>query len=145
MKILPAVFLHACDGPLAVGTRIEPDGIGTSFNPVVEEIFEAMRPSKAISRADAVHLAADREALDRIGTSGGGFVCGVEPVGEVQRRDVAWLETACRAVEREIHERDWRPAVERCAKRYWAGRSEDDAVYVFLVRAAVVVGQSRTG
>jgi len=139
MKSLPKTFLHASYQTLEIGTRLEHRGDNLAYHRVIEEIFEGLRPEGAISRLKAVYLADDLNTLDYMGLEDDTLIYVAEPVGEVQRRDVKWFEKACRAVDEEPFEEDWRPIVERCARSYWAGRGTRDPVHEYLAEAAVIV------
>jgi hypothetical protein len=73
----------------AIGCKLQPSG--PHIDPDVEAILAKHRKGDRIDRATAVYLA-EKPEFSALGISYDvGFIHIVEPIGEIQRRDQAWL------------------------------------------------------
>jgi hypothetical protein len=110
--------------------------------PLVEDILEKQRPADCPDRGDSVYMREEREFSTVGVTFNEGYVHTVEPVGKVDKRDLAWIGVIQRR-----HHRNERLRKELCpelsdpqvADRYWSGEASNKPLWEWVAKEAKVV------
>lgn len=110
--------------------------------PLVEEILEKQRPADCPDRGDSVYMREERE-FSTVGVPyDEGYVHTVEPIGKVDKRDLAWIGVIQRR-----HHRNERLLKEPCpelsdaqlADKYWSGEASNKPSWEWVAKEAKVV------
>jgi hypothetical protein len=113
-----------------------------STEPSVEDILEQRRPTHCPYRGDSVYMREDRR-FSRVGVPfSEGYVHEVEPIGDVYKRDLAWIGILQRRHHKNPHlQRNEHPELSdaEVADKYWAGEASDNACWEYVANEAKVV------
>jgi hypothetical protein len=110
--------------------------------PDVEDILERRRPTDKDDRGKSVYLRGDRD-FDRVGvTYGEGYIHAVDPVGDVERRDLVWTGILQRRyIQDERFRKKLRPHLtdDQIADKWWAGEGSETPDWEYVAPEATVV------
>jgi hypothetical protein len=108
----------------------------------VEEILEARRPPDCPDRGDSIYMREEREFSTVGVTFDEGYVHKVEPLGKVDKRDLAWIGI----IQRRHHKNDLlRKDVlvglsdSDIADRYWRGEASSKPLWEWVAKEAKVI------
>jgi len=133
---------HGSQAELPVGTILRPQSTGyaTDTDEMVqqtERIVERYRPRNCIPRFQAVFMVANP---DEIVSAGGyeDFIYQVEPVGKIERSDLAWYSQ----VGLYFWDDENDPEARQYAKAYWAGtpfKNPANSLWEYRARSAKIL------
>jgi hypothetical protein len=110
--------------------------------PWVETILEGRRPADCPDRGDGVYMREEREFSTVGVTCDEGYVHTVEPIGKVDKRDLAWIGV----IQRRHHKNERARKNEYptlsdndVADRYWNGEASDEPSWEWVAKEAKVV------
>lgn len=113
----------------------------------VEDILEDARPAGALSRIECTYMRED-EDFSMMGLPYTyGYVNEVEPVGDVQKHDVAWLGAIQkRRIKDPRFKKDLYPGVtdKELAERYWSGEPTEKPDWEYVAKEARTVTAGTT-
>jgi hypothetical protein len=110
--------------------------------PHVEEIFERRRPKDKDDRGHSVYLKDDKD-FSKVGvTYDEGYLHTVDPVGEVEQRDLVWTGILQkRYIKDSRFQKNLRPDLsdDQVADKWWAGEGSETPNWEWVTKEAVVV------
>ena len=110
--------------------------------PKVEDILERCRPKGKEDRGNSVYLKENKD-FSKVGvTYGEGYIHTVDPVGEVERRDLVWTGILQkRYIKDERFQKDLRPDLtdDQVADKWWAGQASETPDWEWVASGATVV------
>jgi hypothetical protein len=110
--------------------------------PLVEEILEQRRPADCPDRGDSVYMREEREFSTVGVTYDEGYVHEVEPIGEVDKRDLAWIGVIQRRHHKnELLRKNEYPTLSdtEIADKYWSGEASDKPLWEWVATEAKVI------
>ncbi len=115
---------HGSRKEFPVGFTLLPqsDGYASSSDESIantERILESHRPAQCLPRAKSVFMVTDPEEIDFAGGYTD-FVYQVEPVGKVEKNDMAWYSSLATVIWDDVND----PEAIRLAEGYWSGQPE---------------------
>lgn len=110
--------------------------------PLIEDILAGRRPHHCADRGDSIYMREEREFSTVGVTFDNGYVHTVEPIGKVDKRDLAWIGVLQRRhhknerVRKNVH-----PALsdDDVADRYWNGEASDRPLWEWVTEKATVI------
>lgn len=139
-------FFHMSPNLYAVGAIISGNG-RDKVDARIEDELEARRDSTALSRRDSVYCL-DGTDFTICGVVSPGYIYLVEPSGELQRRDFAWVGEMQKALLRIKYPQyeamkkypEWNAdLIERCCTGYWSGAGMLMPGWEFLASSFTIV------
>jgi hypothetical protein len=110
--------------------------------PLVEQILARRRPADCPDRGDSVYMRVEREFSTVGVTYDEGYVHEVEPIGKVDKRDLAWIG----AIQMRYHKnqrlrKNEYPELsdDEIADRYWSGEASDKPLWEWVAKKAKVI------
>jgi hypothetical protein len=139
-------FFHMSANIYTAGDEIRGNG-RDKVDARIEDELEARRPDDALSRRDAVYCLESTD-FTVCGVVEPGYIYRVEPSGEPQRRDFAWIGEMQKALLRIKYPQykemnkypDWNAdLIEKCCSGYWSGAATQTPGWEFLAPSCTVV------
>jgi hypothetical protein len=110
--------------------------------PFVEKILEQRRPVDCPDRGDSVYMREEREFSTVGVTYNEGYVHEVEPIGRVDKRDLAWIGVIQRRHHKnELLRKNEYPTLSdtEIANKYWSGEASDNPLWEWVAKQAKVI------
>jgi hypothetical protein len=110
--------------------------------PLVEELLERHRRPSCPDRGDSVYMREEREFSTLGVTFNEGYVHTVEPIGKVDRRDLAWIGVIqCRYHRNERLRKELCPELSdaQVADKYWSGEASNKPSWEWVAKEVRVV------
>ena len=110
--------------------------------PMVEGILESRRPPECPDRGDSVYMREEREFSTVGVTFDEGYVHKVEPIGKVDKRDLAWIGVLQRRHHRDerLRKNNYSPLSDNnVADNYWSGEASDKPSWEWVAKEAKVI------
>jgi hypothetical protein len=110
--------------------------------PLVETILEGRRPADCPDRGDSVYMREERE-FSTVGVPfDEGYVHTVEPIGKVDKRDLAWIGVIQRRHHKNqrLRKNEYPTLSDNdVADRYWSGEASDKPLWEWVAKEAKAV------
>lgn len=144
-----ADYFHMSPCLLSVGDIVRGNG-RDKVDPKIEEALEAVRPTSAICRRDAVYCV-EHPDFSKCGIVSPGYIYRAKAEGLIQRFDLSWIGPMQLALQKPdllskypivaARYPDWTDdLVARCCAGYWSGTAKDIANWENLAPALNITG-----